>query len=94
MDNELRGSSEPRKQNQTEEQIAMLDKQLEEVVACVSQLRDRLTPVLRVVSEKNGQGVGVPEQALAPIANYLREKRDKLCTVSMWLNDVLNRLEI
>ena len=87
-------STEPRKVSQSEEQFAMLDNEVECLKKLVEVLRDRLNPVLRLMTEKNGGGVGVPAEPLAPIADYIRTKRAFVGNANQVLNDILTRLEI
>lgn len=86
-------SSSPKKVSATEQEIEILNSETKLSLNLVSQLREKLNPVLRSESSDREKS-GIPVDALVPIANVIRENRFNVQNVNASLRDFLERIEL
>jgi len=88
------GAGKAERQGQTTEQIEQLDKCISILSDSVEQLTDRLSRTLR-----NSPGLGLggedkPEDELVPMANSIRQLKQRVGITNKEVQDILSRLEL
>ena len=89
-------SAKEARQGQTTEQIEQLDKCISILSDSVEQLTDRLSRTLRS-SPGLGSGSGgedKPEDELVPMANSIRQLKQRVGITNKEIQDILSRLEL
>ena len=87
-------SVEPKKESQVSREFALLNRNTQDAKELSISVLKALSPVLRQVEEKEGVGVGKPEDNVTDLARAIRENRHNVEFVVCTLRDILRRLEL
>jgi hypothetical protein len=89
------GCGQPTSLSQVRKQMEHLEKGSTTLQGLASQLKDRLTPILRQVpTPENKKPEGSPSPLNVPIAQELESDNNRLASVIETLRDILDRLEL
>ena len=79
---------------QVQEQSDYLETVTHHIGDQIEQLEERLTKVLGPSPPSDVNKKGTPEQELAPLAGFLRDRTQFLTSQVDWLRDIISRIEL
>jgi len=82
------------KESQTYKQMARLDKEISSLGVTISQLCERLNPVLGPSSPNKNETGPIPTPILSPLANEISACSDKVHAHIEGLQQLMDRLEV